>query len=98
MALYQSEMAKAEALRHSAAAALPKQKFSAMGQQSHVVSYDTLDAGANKVMSVSPGINSLEEKAGSSMNGGYRSGGQVNNNQTISELIKNLDLIKNINK
>jgi hypothetical protein len=88
MALYQSEMAKAEALRNSAAPVV-SQKLSFMhAKESRLNSFVTLENPGDA--SYEGGTNSLEES-----NKGYRSG---QNNQTISHLINNLDLIKNVNK
>ena len=72
MALHQSEMAKAEAMRNSAAA-VSNQKLSIMrGQESHLLSFVTLDNPVDNTINYGEGY-SFQERGGSS-NKGYRSG------------------------
>lgn len=75
MALYQSEKAKADVMRNSAAAAVSTKKLSIHhGQDPNLMSYVTLDTPAEKTLVYCEGgNNSLHENTVSS-NKGYRSG------------------------
>ena len=96
MALFQSELAKND-LRKSAAPMASRQKMSVMrDKDSQFMSYVTLDNHTQDLGLINLEGASYVEKAGSS-NKGNR-GVWTYHNQTISHLMKNLDLIKNINK
>ena len=97
MALFQSEMAKNTDMRKSAAPMASRQKMSAMRERdSQFMSYVTLENHQQDKAFINLEGGSFNEKGGSSNKG--TKGVWTNNNQTISHLMKNLDLIKNINK